>query len=357
MTIRAIFTTLTFLTFCLLSACGKEAPAAKIEAGTLITTTQPSMQNIEVIEETVGTLESLIDPAICAELSGIIVKIYVRPGDHVKKNQIMALLDAHDVTLQKQSSLSEVVRLETLLANQKRTTVRYQELREDNYVSQSMLEEALSNEKVLQEQLKAARSNLTLIERNIAKTQLISPIDAWVETQLSSEGAFVKTGDPVFKIVTTGVLRARLPFPENLSSQLKPTLQVRLSTPTAPNDIVLGTIKEIKPMTSATNRSLDVIVEINNQGTWKPGSSVKAQVVLALKEQALMIPEQSVVLRPAGKVVYVIADNKAIQKIIETGMKQNGMIEVVNGLTANEIIAVDGAGFLSDLAVVKINNV
>lgn len=352
---RAHFTALILIICCFLSACGKETAKAIHEEGTLITTTQPSMQNLEIVEETVGTLESLIDPAICAEISGKIEKIFVRPGDHVKKNQVMALLDAHDVTLQKQSSLSEVIRLETLLANQKRTTVRYKELREDNYVSQSMLEEALSNEKVLQEQLKAAKSNLALIERNIAKTRLISPIDAWVETQLSSEGAFVKTGDAVFKIVTTGVLRARLPFPENLSSQLKPALQVRLSTPTAPNDIVLGQIKEIKPMTSTTNRSLDAIVEINNHGSWKPGSSVKAQVVLSLKEKALMIPEQSVVLRPAGKVVYVISENKAIQKVIETGVKQNGMIEVVNGLTENEVIAVDGAGFLSDLAVVKVN--
>lgn len=67
-----------------------------------------------------------------------------------------------------------------------------------------------------------------------------------------------------------------------------------------------------------------------------------------------MIPEQSLVLRPAGEVVYVVRDNLAYQAIVKTGQRQNGLIEVVDGLQENDVIVVDGAGFLTDKTPVKI---
>ena len=84
------------------------------------------------------------------------------------------------------------------------------------------------------------------------------------------------------------------------------------------------------------------------------GGSVNARVVLEVKNDALMVPEQSVVLRPAGKVVYVIAANRAAQRVVETGLKQDGLQEILKGLAPGEVIATDGAGFLSDGAAVTL---
>jgi multidrug efflux pump subunit AcrA (membrane-fusion protein) len=67
-----------------------------------------------------------------------------------------------------------------------------------------------------------------------------------------------------------------------------------------------------------------------------------------------MVPEQCVVLRPAGEVVYVVRDSKAFQVIVNTGLRQNGMIELLSGVKINDSIVVDGAGFLTDNTPVKI---
>jgi membrane fusion protein (multidrug efflux system) len=61
-----------------------------------------------------------------------------------------------------------------------------------------------------------------------------------------------------------------------------------------------------------------------------------------------------VVLRPAGKVVYVVANGRVAQRPVETGLKQDGLQEVVKGLSPGEVIATDGAGFLSDGAAVTL---
>jgi hypothetical protein len=70
----------------------------------------------------------------------------------------------------------------------------------------------------------------------------------------------------------------------------------------------------------------------------------------------MMIPEQSLVLRPAGEVVYVVRNNIAYQAVVKTGLRQNGFIELLEGLNANNIVVVDGAGFLTDKAPVKVSN-
>lgn len=322
------------------------------EHHTRVTIFTPERAEVEVIEETVGTLETTMDPLLVAQVSGTVEKILVRPGEQVQKGQLMALIDARDLILSQQSSSAEVKRLEALSDNQHRTAVRYQDLIKDHHVSQSMLDEAVSNEIALQEQLRGAKAQHTLIQRNVERTKIRAPFDAKLEKLFFSEGGYVKAGEPLFQVVTLGALRARLPFPENSASILSPGLKVRLRTPTSPNDVVEGVIKEIKPMTDKDNRSIDVIVEINNTGTWKPGSSVNAQVITETRAGAVLVPEQAVVLRPAGKVVYVIRDGKAYQTIVQTGINRDGWVEIRSGLSPEATIAVDGAGFLTDQAPV-----
>jgi multidrug efflux pump subunit AcrA (membrane-fusion protein) len=67
-----------------------------------------------------------------------------------------------------------------------------------------------------------------------------------------------------------------------------------------------------------------------------------------------MVPEQSLVLRPAGEVVYLVRGNKAYQAIVKTGVRQNGLVEILQGLNENDAVVVDGAGFLTDQALIKL---
>jgi multidrug efflux pump subunit AcrA (membrane-fusion protein) len=98
-----------------------------------------------------------------------------------------------------------------------------------------------------------------------------------------------------------------------------------------------------------------VIADVMDEPGWQPGASVTGTVVLGEESAAMMIPEQSLVLRPAGEVVYVVRDNVAYQAVVKTGQRQNGLIEILEGLQPNETIVVDGAGFLTDKAPVTIS--
>ena len=150
-------------------------------------------------------------------------------------------------------------------------------------------------------------------------------------------------------------MRAHLLFPESAASRIRPGLKVRLESPAAPGRAVETAIDEIKPTVNAGNRALDAIVRFDSDdGAFRGGGSVNARVVVDVKRDALMVPEQSIVLRPSGKVVYVVSNGRVAQRVVETGLKQDGLQEVVKGLAPAEVIATDGAGFLSDGAAVTL---
>ena len=66
-----------------------------------------------------------------------------------------------------------------------------------------------------------------------------------------------------------------------------------------------------------------------------------------------MVPEQAVVLRPAGSVVYVPEGDNVKERVVKQGIARDGEIEIIEGLKSGERVAVDGAGLLSDGAKIK----
>jgi RND family efflux transporter MFP subunit len=182
---------------------------------------------------------------------------------------------------------------------------------------------------------------------------VVAPVDGEIETQVVATGDYVKVGDPLFTLVGMSRMRAHLLFPESAGNRIRPGLKVRLESPAAPGKVVETRIDEIKPTVNAGNRALDAIVRFDAaDGAFRGGGSVNARVVIGVKEKALMVPEQAVILRPAGKVVYVVEGSRVSQRIVETGLRQDGLQEIVKGLAGGEVIATDGAGFLSDGAAI-----
>lgn len=352
-----------FLCIALLSvaliACAKKDESDAKEAGkkspkaTLVTVTQVKNQGLEVTEEAIGTLEGLIDPTIAAEVAARVIKVYVNPGQTVQQGQLIATLDASDFNMQRNEAQAEVARIEALLENQVKTVTRNQALVDKKFISQNAVDNDIAQKKALKEQLEAAKARVDSINHSSNKAKVIAPVSGVVEKKLVDTGDYLHIGDPIVQIISKQRLRAHLPFPEYIATQLKPGLKVRLTTPTStkPYETV---IHELKPMITADNRSVDVIADVVDEAGWQPGASVTGTVILGELPAAMMVPEQSVVVRPAGDVVYIVRDGKAYQAVVKTGLRKDSMVEILEGVKPNETIVVDGAGFLTDNTPVKL---
>ena len=356
--ISYLFTALFAL---LLTACGaaddkstgkdSERKSAK---PTLVTVTQVKNQAIETTEEAIGSLEGLIDPTVAAEVAARVVKVLVNPGQTVKQGQLLATLDASDFAMQRNEAQAEIARTQALIDNQAKTVARNQALVDKKFISQNVVDNDIAQQNVLKQQLEAAKARVGSINHSSSKTKVVAPVSGIIEKKIVDAGDFVRVGDPIVQIISKQRLRAHLPFPEHIGAQLKPGLKVRLTTPTS-SKTVESVIHELKPMITEGSRTIDVIADVVDEPGWQPGASVSGTVILGEQAAAMMIPEQSLVLRPAGEVVYVARDDVAYQAVVKTGMRQNGLIEILEGLQVNDVIVVDGAGFLTDKAPVEIS--
>ncbi len=320
---------------------------------TLVTITHVKKQAVDITEQSVGSLEGLTNPTVSSEVAAKVIRIHVNTGQAVKQGQLIATLDATDLSLQALEAQAEVARIAALLANQNKIVERNQVLVSKKFISQNALDNDSSQQAALKEQWAGAKARLDSVKHNSSKTKVYAPAAGKIEKKLIDDGEFLRVGDPIVMIVSSQLLRAHLPFPEQIGAKLKPGLKVRLSTPTS-EQTVDAVIHELKPMITEGSRSVDVIADVTNAPGWQAGASVDGTVVLGTQAGSLMVPEQSVVLRPAGEVVYLARGNKAYQAIVKTGVRQNGLVEILQGLNENDAVVVDGAGFLTDQALIKL---
>ncbi|MBK8336576.1 MAG: efflux RND transporter periplasmic adaptor subunit [Sterolibacteriaceae bacterium] len=339
-----------------LTACAPKAEEKK-PAGpppTIITTTKISAHALDVTENTLGTLESLIDPKIGAEVPGRVIQVLTHAGQRVRKGDTMALIDPSDLALAVRSDSAELQRLKSLLEQQERLVKRQKDLVGKGFVSQNAVDDAVAQRDALRAQLAAAQVRAESGRSNEGKARVVAPIDGEVETQIVATGDYVKVGDPVFKMVSNRRLRAILPYPEAAAARIRRGQPVRITSPQTPGLVVNGKVEDIRPVISAGSRSIDVIVRFDNETGLLAGGTINGSVLIDRRDGAVLVPEQSVVLRPAGTVVYAVADGKASQRIVSTGTRSGGMVEITQGLRGGETVALDGAGFLSDGAAVSI---
>lgn len=340
-----------------LAGCGGKAEPGSKPAGppaTPVTVFKATLTALDVTEDTLGTLEALIDPKIGAEVAGRVTAVFAHSGDRVTKGQRLAELDPTDFQIQRQADAAEIARLESLVAQAERFAERQQNLVAKGFISRNGADDAFAQRDALRAQLATAKAKSGASRSNLARTKVTAPVDGIIETQIVSPGDYVKVGDPLFKLVSNRVLRAHLPFPESAAGRIRPGQPVRLSLPQDASKIVTGVVEDVSPTINDASRAIDVQVRLDNNGSMLSGGTVNAAIVTGRKPAAVVVPEQSVVLRPAGKVVYLIADGKARQRVVETGVKRDGRVEIVKGLQDGETIAEDGAGFLTDGAPVSV---
>ena len=322
---------------------------------TISTTTVTSM-NLTEEESVMGMIYSRASPSLATEVSGRVIEVLADIGDEVNKGQVLAKIDPEKYRLQLAQSKAEMARLSALLINQELDLKRAEELFKDSLVSAEMIDRSRAEYIALKEQINAAEAQLNNSNRLIEETEIKAPIKSKVSAKNIDVGDFVQTGIIVFELVDTNNLRVALSFPEYQNLKLKKGLDVYLTTPTSIDQLIETTIKDIKPDVNSNSRSITAIVDFENPGSWVPGASTQATITLSTIKNALVLPQLSVVRRSIGNVVFLVNENRVVQRSVSTGLQKNGLVHIISGLKKGDIVALDGAGFLTNGSEISINN-
>ena len=176
------------------------------------------------------------------------------------------------------------------------------------------------------------------------------------ELPFYTNGTRLASGSPVTTIMSYNNMFMNINLPEKNISELKVGQEVLVTNYTLPDDTLVGRVTEMSPAISTETRTFSGKIEINNPDLkFRPGMFAKADIITNQKDSAVVIPKDIIMTGGRGKYVFIVGRNSAAQnRWITTGIENQNLVEVTEGLQPNERLIIKGFETLRDNSKVKI---
>jgi len=165
----------------------------------------------------------------------------------------------------------------------------------------------------------------------------------------------IEMNSEMVKIMDYRNLHLDINLAEKNMNTIKVNQYVRIMNYTLPDDTLIGRITQLSPAIDAETRTFKGTLLINNDDLLlRPGMYIRAEIVVARKDSAIVIPKDIILSKQRGKAVFIVQNGAAQERIISTGLENPDEIEVIRGLNVNERIVIKGFETLSNRAKVDI---
>ena len=116
-------------------------------------------------------------------------------------------------------------------------------------------------------------------------------------------------------------------------------------------------VARVSPVIDPISGTFKVTIEIDDpSGNLKPGMFGRVHIVQEVHENALLIPREAILVDGDEEAVFLIEDNKAIRRLLSTGITRDGLTQVNSGLTDEDRFVILGQAGLKDGATVQVVN-
>jgi RND family efflux transporter MFP subunit len=185
-------------------------------------------------------------------------------------------------------------------------------------------------------------SALKLAENALTDATVTAPFDGIVAARHIAPGVYLQVGDPVVTLVRTDPLRFHAGVPERHALQVRRGQEV-IITVQGQSSPVVGKVTRISPVLNMASRSLPIEVDVPNADLrLRAGLFAEADIVIGAEAQAVMAPRGAVVEFAGVEKVCVVKDGQAELRRVVTGRKVGDLVEIVEGLTTEDEIALNG---------------
>ncbi len=292
----------------------------------------------------VGTLYGNEEVTLSSQAEGQIESIHVDLGDRVTEGQILAEVEDDDL----RARLREI---EATLDKARADEARGRELRESKVISPQEYESMQTAVAVSE----AQRDTVNVLLRH---TKVRSPLTGSVARRMISAGEYVRAGTALFDLVADQPLKLRGDVPERFAQELATGQPVQIAVDAYPGAVFAGRLSRISPAANAENRSVTVEALVDNpQHQLKPGFFASAGIVTRADDEALMVPETAVISFAGVTKLFVVRDGVAEERHVRTGTRDDqGLVEIVEGLRADEVVATSGLAKLENGTAVTVRS-
>jgi membrane fusion protein, heavy metal efflux system len=328
-------------------------------------------RDFPVEKEAVGSIDFNEDMAVqvFTPYQGRIIALFAQVGDDVKKGQTLFTIDSPDLLQTESTLISAAGVLELTNRNLK----RLQELYTTRAVSQASLEQAISDQQTAEGNLRAARDAVRIfgktdaeidkiVAQRIADPTLVvaSPINGRVTARNAAPGLFVQPGNVPAPYIVANIdtmwMLANVAEDDSPAFSIGQQEQVRIDA--FPGRVFDGKVTTIGAMVDPNTRRVLVRSEIKDpQHQLRAGMFANFTIDVGAAVRSPAVPLDGVVREGDGtQTVWITADRRRFtRRTVKIGQQRDGYRQILDGVKVGELVATDGAIFLSNMTAIAGN--
>ena len=197
---------------------------------------------------------------------------------------------------------------------------------------------------------------MILLKVQIRKTEIVAPFDGIIGLKYISEGAFVTPNSKIASLQNVSSIKIEFAIPEQYISRVHNGTRIRFTTPGTDNAYE-ATVYAIEPKIDPLTRNISLRAKCANDTKLFPGSFASVDVILDDIKNTLMVPTEAIVPVLKGQKIYVIKTDSVIEQKVETGIRTSNLIQIKNGLSDGDTIAITALMQLKKGSKVKLINI
>jgi len=286
-----------------------------------------------------GTLFSEKSTNIAPDVAAKVLKYFVKKGDFVHKDDLLATMDS-----------TQYVQAKAQFESAAKSYQRMLKLKETGTIDQQTFEQVEAG-------YTAAKAGYEFMKAN---RKVRAPYDGFITMKLKNVGevylpmSFTPTGPAILRLVNIDYLKARLQVSDKDIVKIKVNQKAIITVESYPDQQFEGKVSFVSQEADAMSGTFTVEIAINNKDhKLKPNQFVNLLIVIEEQKDALVIPKQALI---NNSLVFVAANDIAEQRNVTTAIESEDEIQVVSGISEGEMVIISGNVGLNDGTKVSIKN-
>lgn len=316
----------------------KPEEVAEYETRPTVAVEQPQTGDIVLYTELTGKVEPQSKATVQAKMGGEVLEVLFSAGDFVTAGQPLVTIDSDSLTALK----LQVDAAEVSLTNANNTLARTRALYADGFVSDESMEQAENSAKSAQISYDSAKNSYDL---QLEYTTVTAPIDGLIETRDVDPHDHISTDTALCVISGTEELQVTFGITEKTLSNIEVGDSIEI---TKNGTTYEGQVFELGTMVNSSTGLYDAKATVSDTKSLTNGTRVKITVIMDQTRNAMTVPVDAVSYDNGQPFVYVYQDGVAVKTDIESGIYDSEHMEVLDGLSADDVVIVTWSNELVD---------
>jgi RND family efflux transporter MFP subunit len=285
---------------------------------------------------------------IYARTNGYLKRWYFDIGAHVKKGQLIAVIETPEVDQQLQQARGTLATAQANMNLAEITAKRYTDLLKTNSVTQQDTDNAVAAYKANHATVQANQANVRQLEQLVSYERIYAPFDGVIDVRNTDIGALINSGSSggpqtqLFHMVQADKLRVYVNVPEAYSQAAKPGLTAELVLAEFPGQRFTGMLVRTAQAIDPATRTLLAEFDVHNPtGKLLSGSYAELHLKVPATHNVYIVPAEALLFRKSGLHVATVNNGQALIKTITPGHDFGDTIEVIDGLNGDEQVIVN----------------